>query len=256
MEQNKKYIVGGVIVFGIVALVAWMLFLKFSDDGQTDQVPYNQEVSTGDPVDIVLDFYNPWLDAVKSTTTSPYTEGLATKGILSEGLRARLVSSEGRAETEMDPVLCQTTVPERITGRIVSEQESEARVLVISRDKTETPQSVFNLKRSNDGWFIDDILCYPGEFEAPREFSFDNEGYLLKSVPPPLDPQYWHIVFEQNGELGHTAPLFFEAKSTCIATDKSEASCNPDQFTEARKVHVYGQMTESGVAVTRLEFLE
>jgi len=251
---HKKIIVGTLLALILIVLIA--LSMRSSGD-KADQISNSQEVSTQEPIDIVLDFYNPWLEAVKSTDTNPYAEGLATKGILSEELRTRIISSEGRGETEIDPVLCQTTVPERITGRIVSEQENEVRVLVMARG-TEglTAQSVFTLKRHNDGWFIEDILCSPGEFDIPREFTFEKEGYLLKSVPPPLNPEYWHLVFEENGELGHVVPLLFTGESSCVAIDGNVAVCVPDQFPEATKAHIYGQMTESGATVTRLEFIK
>ncbi len=252
---HKKIILGGLLALGTIVLIGVLLHMRSPESNPTDTVSYNQETRVAEPVDIILDFYNPWLEAVKSTSTSPYALGLATEKILTEELRTRLIDSEGRAETEIDPVLCQTTKPSRVTGRIVSEQENEVRVLVMAKEKELSAQSVFTLKRHNDGWFIEDILCFAGEFDIPREFSFEKEGYLLKSVPPPFNPEYWHLVFEESGELGHVVPLSFTGESSCTAPDKN-ATCTPDQFTEAAKVHIYGQMTESGVTVTRLEFVE
>lgn len=254
--EYKKYIAIGLVVLGIVLIIAGVYYKASRTGEETGQVSYTQEVSVAEPVDVAMDFYNPWLEAVKSTSTDPYTLGFAGERILSEKLRTRLMSTVGHAETEIDPVLCQTTTPVRVNGRVVSEQENEVRILIMAKEKELTAQSVFTLKRLNDGWFIDDILCSPGEFELPREFSFEKEGYLLKSVPPPFDPNVWHLIFEENGELGHVVPLFFGAESSCVLTDKSASVCVPDQFTEAVKVHIYGQMTESGVTVTRLEFLE
>lgn len=255
--EHRKFIVGGLIALGAVVLVvAGILYNASNKSKQADQDLSDQEVAAADPVDIVLDFYNPWLEAVKSTSTDPYASELASEKILSKELRALLVSKKERAETEIDPVLCQTTTPERVTGRVVSEQENVVRVLVMAKEKELTAQSVFTLKRHNNGWYIDSILCSPGEFELPREFSFEKEGHLLKSVPPPLDPQYWHIVFEEDGVPGHAVPLLFDADSSCVSLDGSQYVCTPDQFTDATKVHVYGQMTELGVEVTRLEFIE
>jgi hypothetical protein len=255
-RNYKKFVITGLVLLGLIILIAGILYKGSHTEVQVNQDSTDQEVSTADPVDIVLDFYTPWLDAVKSTSTDPYKSGLAAEKILSKELRTRLMSTEGHTETEIDPVLCQTTTPERVTGRIVSKQENEARVLIMAKEKELTGQSVFNLKRHNDGWFIDSISCSPGEFELPREFSFEKEGYLLKSVPPPFDSKLWHIVFEDDGTLGHVAPLFFSAESVCLTTEKSETPCTPDQFTEAVKIHLYGQMIESGVEVKRLEFLE
>ena len=253
---HKKIIAIGLLALGTIALIAWLFYSYSSDTEQPGTITYTQEVSTNDPTDIVLDFYNPWLEAVRSTSTDPYTAELATAKILSEELRARIVSSAGRGDTEIDPILCQTTTPARVTGRIVSEQENEVRVLIMAKEKELTAQSVFTLKRLDDGWFIADVLCSSGEFDIPREFSFEKEGYLLKNIQPPYNPEYWHLIFEEAGELGHVVPLLFSTESSCIAVDSSTAVCAPDQFTEAKKVHVYGQMTESGALVTRLQFIE
>lgn len=254
--SRKKIIIGGLIVLGVLILSAILLFTKLVHQDGANDVLRNQAVSTGAPIDVAMDFYNPWLMARQSTTTNPYAEGLATKTILSESLRARLIESEKRGETDIDPVLCQTTVPERVTGRVVSEQESEARILIMARDKTLTAQSVFTLKKHNDGWFIENIECFAGEFAPDREFTFEKEGFLLKSVPPPYNPENWHLVFEDNGELGHVVPLFLTSSSSCTGTDESTMTCSFDQFKEAKKVRIHGNMTEIGVDIARLEFLE
>ena len=255
--DHKKIIIGSVVALVIIGLVtAGVLYKGFGiGDVLVEQVS-NQEVVMGDPVDIVMDFYSPWLEAVKSNETDPYTSELISKKILSEGLRNRIMSTKGHADTEIDPVLCQTTKPERVTGRVVSEQENMVRVLVMAKEKELTAQSVFVLKRQNDGWFIDDIVCSLGEFELSREFSFEKEGFLLKSVPPPLNREYWHLVFEENGELGHFVPLFFGAETKCVSTSGEETLCSPDQFVDATRAHIFGQMTESGVEVKRLEFVK
>jgi hypothetical protein len=254
--ENKKNIV--IVILGLlgVIIVSVVSFIVFRSGKDADLVTGDQETSTADPIDVVLDFYNPWLAATKATSTNPYASGLAASKILGEALRSRLISSEGDLDTDIDPVLCQTTTPERVTGRIVSRQENEVRVLVMPKEKELTAQSVFTLKRHNEGWFIDSIMCSPGEFALPREFSFETEGYLLKSVPPPLDPQYWYVVFEDNGEPGHAVPLLFSMTSKCISIEKEEQVCIPDQFGEAAKVSVFGQMTEAGAEVTRLEFVQ
>ncbi len=253
--NQKKIIIGGLVVFGILVIIALVLF-KGRSGTQTNTGDKNQVVSMDDPIDIALDFYNPWLDAVKSTSADPYTLELHKNEVLSENLRTQLASTQGHPVTDIDPVLCQTTVPERVTARVVSKNGDEIRILIVSKDKTLTAQSTFILKKLNDGYFINSIECALGEFELPREFTFDKEGFLLKSVPPPLDSKYWHIVFEDNGELGHAVPLFFDADSTCTASDGNSAPCVPDQFTEASKIHVFGQMTELGVEVKKIEFEE
>lgn len=247
---------GGLLGLVVIVLITWF-FLKMSQtETQGDQESNNQEVSTDNPIDIVLDFYELWLQAAKSTSTNPFQSELTTRPILSKTLSAKLKESRVEGNTEIDPVLCQSTIPERITARSIFKQEDKTQILVMAKDTTVTEQAIITLKRQNGGWYIDDILCSPGEFAPEREFSFEQEGYLLKNVPPPLDAQYWHIIFEQNGELGHAVPLMFDTESMCHATDGNKTVCSPDQFVEAKKVRAYGQMTEVGVEVKRLEFLE
>lgn len=254
-SQNKRYIIAGAIGILVILLIATILY-KNRGEGVpvTPQNTDIQEFSTSSPVEIVLDFYEPWLKAQKSTSTDPITLEPEKNMILSKELRTRLSDMKNHAPTEIDPILCQTTTPERVTGRIVSQDENEVRVLVMAKDTALTAQSVFTLKKMSGGWYIDSILCSPGEFDVPREFSFDQEGYLLKRVPPPLDSNFWHIVFEQDGEQGHAVPLLFDADSMCTALDGTKTTCNADVFTEAMKIHVYAQMIEAGAQVKRLEF--
>lgn len=139
---------------------------------------------------------------------------------------------------------------------MIHQKGDTASVLVTAKQPDITAQSVFTLKGQGDGWYIEGITCYPGEFEAPREFTFEKEGFPLKNVQPPLDPQYWHIVFEENGEKGHAVPLLSKAESACVAVDGTKAVCDSNHFTEASKAHVYSQMTELGADVVRLEFIQ
>jgi hypothetical protein len=254
-NNYQKFYLPGAVILVLVALAAGSIYALMNGDGGVDtQGGTEQVVSASDPLDIVLNFYGPWLEARQSTSTDPYALQLGNNPLLSESLRQQLMTAEGRAEGDIDPVLCQTTVPESIRARMVSESPDLARVLVNAKDKTITAQSVATLKRFNDGWYIDSIACAPGEFEEPREFSFEREGNILKQVPAPYNPEYWHIVFEENGIPGHAAALFFGATSTCTNFDGSEAVCDPAQFIEGVKIRVVGQMTETGVDVVRLEF--
>lgn len=216
----------------------------------------NQEVSNDDPFDIVFDFYSPWLEAVRSTTTDPYTLGLADNAFLSAGLRDTIKAAQGQVAELPDPVLCQTVPPEKITVRTVFEQENKTQLLVVAKDKAVTAQAVVDLLRLNDGWYIDAIACSLGEFAPEREFTFDTAGYLVKNVPEPRDSNYWHIIFEDAGVMGYIARLNFDETSMCIAANGEEAVCNQDNFTEPTKIHAYGQMSEVGVEVVKIEFLE
>lgn len=255
--EKQKIVIGVLAVLAVVVVVVFFFLIRSGTfSGENWGMKPEQAVSPWEPLDVVMDFYNPWLEARQSTTTNPYALGLASNPILSPLLRDRLIASEHRAEGDIDPVLCQTTVPEKVNARIVSEQEDLIRILVLSRDKTLTAQSTFELKPLNDGWYIDDIVCAAGEFAPDREFTFDQEGYLLKSVPPPLDPQYWHVVFELDGVPGHTAPLFFDGESTCVSPDGVGSACDTNTFSEPTRARVFGQMTELGVEVDRIEFKE
>jgi hypothetical protein len=217
--------------------------------------PSPQEVAFGKPVDIVLDFYTPWLAAVHATTTDPYTEGLAKSPILSKELRKRIQNEKGQADGSLDPVLCQTNIPMQISARPISQIDGKAQVLVVSRDKGQTAQAIIDLIALNEGWYIDNITCSPGEFGPEREFSFDREGHLLKTVPPPLNPEYWHIVFVENNMPGHVAPLFFSTESVCTTLKGDSGACDPSIFVPASKAHVQGEMTETGINVKRLTLL-
>jgi len=240
-------------MIGIVALIvvagAWFILSTGQDSGQV--------VSDKAPAEVVLDFYDPWVAARRSTSTDPYQSGLAQAPILSKELSARLVSTEGQPDSEPDPVLCRATIPTQLSARPVFEGEDEAQVLVTSREQGATEQALVTLKHLRGGWYINDIECSLGEFAPEQgEFSFEKEGFLLKSVEPPLDPKYWHLVFEENGEQGHVAPLFFGPASMCQKLDGSTAVCDPSTFTETSKALIQGSMTERGVDVERVELLK
>ncbi len=252
--KNLKFVIGGLLGLLVIAWMVVVYFDVFSQKADKPAEEEKQEISTDEPIDIVLDFYTEWLEAAKSTSTNPYQLELYKNPIFSGVLRDRLTETLGSGG--IDPVLCQTVVPEDITGRVVFALENKAHILVMSRDKAVYEQANVVLNRLNDGWYIDDIVCSPGEFAPVREFSFEKEGFLLKNVPPPLNPEYWYLIFEENREQGHSAPLFLGPESKCIALDGKENVCNANQFREATKVKVYGQMTERGVEVVRLEFAQ
>lgn len=245
--KNKIIIAGLALLVIAIAAGGAFLFLRNNPIGE-------QEVEMYDPVDVVLFFYQPWLNARISTSTDPYAEGLDKYPILSRELRKRLSKTKGQPEGEVDPVLCQTSVPTRISSRTLYESEDKSEILILAKDEGLDGQAVVTLNRLNDGWYIDQIRCAPGEFAPQREFSFEKEGYLLKSVLPPLDPQYWHLVFEENNQLGHVAPLYFSDESVCILSNGDEGVCDTSRFVEATKTTVYGEMNEYGVDVKKLEF--
>ncbi len=240
-------------IIGVVAvLVAIVGLVWFFAKGGAEQ-----QVSKLDATDTVGDFYDKWLKAAQMPTTAdPNLATLAKSPILSKSLRAKIANAQKDSNTTTDPVLCQSTVPEDISMRRVFTSENEAQILVTSKDKNVTNQAFVTLNKYNNGWYINDIQCSLGEFAPEREFSFEKEGYLLKnSIPKPYNNKNWHLIFEDNGEPGHVVPLLFDSESQCTSLDGSKSVCKPDQFIEATKVFVRGQMTERGANVKQLEFV-
>ena len=212
-----------------------------------------QAVSTDDPIDVVLDFYGDWLDAVRSTSTDPYQAGLTNEPLLSPTLQNKLDNPP--AEQLKDPVLCQDPIPTKIRSKRLYEKPDEVQFVVFSKEQPLAGQAIILARRLNDGWYIEDIEC-SREFDEPREFTFEYEGNLLKSVPPPYDPNYWHLVYSQDSVPGYAVPLFFSAESMCTDSNGTESICDENQFTETQKVMLHGNMTELGVDVMKLEFVE
>lgn len=246
--MNRRVLVIGGIAVLVVLLVGVGLFLA-----KEYIWPDPQQTVTGEPVDIVLDFYEPWLTA-RQSDTDPFALKFAENPVLSKEVRKQIKAGRD-ADKEFDPVLCRASMPLQISGRLINQSEETAKVLIVSTDKGQFEQSVVTLTSLNDGWYISGISCSPGEFGAEREFSFDREGYLLKSVPPPFDPEYWHLVFVENDQPGHGAPLFFGPESMCTVGGGTPSVCDPTHFVEPAKAHVQGEMTETGVKVKRLELL-
>lgn len=246
--MNKKKIIWAVVVLILIILFGWLLFKE----------PSKQQVSNLDSIDTVTNFYGQWLQAVKEPATAdPNLATLAKSPILSKALRTQLKKAPKQSDTTPDPVLCQTVIPEEISIRSVYEQENKAQILVTSKDTKVTNQATVTLIGSNNSWYIDSIECSLGEFGVEREFSFEKGGFILKSsIPSPFNPKDWHLIFEENGELGHVVPLFYDSESQCTSLDGSKSVCTPDKFTEATKVFVRGQMTERGLSVKQQEFVK
>lgn len=206
-----------------------------------------------DPINKMLDYYQAYLAAEQNAATSPAQEGLLEDPILSFAVRSYIADSP---EGSVDPVLCQSVTPQKTRSRTLYEEENKAQVQVLGRLEGEklSEQAVVTLERKNDAWRITEIQCLQGESAPEREFTFDREGYLLKSVPEPLDANYWHLVFEQNGTKGHTVPLFTD-EAECTLLDGTIETCDMSKVDEATRAKVKGQMTESGVSVQFIELV-
>ncbi|MDA8597238.1 hypothetical protein N9L26_02780 [Candidatus Pacebacteria bacterium] len=246
--MNKKFLLL-IVALGIVVLIGFMFF-----DG--DGIKYDREGSSEpsiDALDTVFDFYNPWLRAVQATDTDPYAEGLIESAQLSETLKTSLREA-GEGNPETDPVLCQRTIPDRIGAKVLLEVDDKAQIRVIARGTKLPGQAVAYMVIEDGEWVIDRIQCTYGE-SGPEvgEFNFIQSGQLLKSVPEPLDSNFWHLVYANDEYEGLTAKLLFNAESICVATDGSEAACVPDELAETAPAIVKGNALEEGIVVSRLE---
>lgn len=248
----KKIILIAVIVALAGVILAVFLFNN-QENTATEQL--NTEV-LADPMDAVLEFYAPWHEAELSTTSDPMTENLLANPRLSEELRAKLTTAMAEEGAEVNPVLCLTEVPPKIGTRVSYALPNQAEVHVLARglDAPSPRMAVVKLIGVNGEWVINEIDCANGESGPEREFSFERDGFLLKDVPAPLNPEYWHVVFEENGIQGNTAPLFFDTSSICIAADGNETVCDETSFTNATPARVQGEMSEEGVSVKRITF--
>lgn len=252
--EKRTYILGIVIVIIAIVVAAWALFRVPSGDG--DDVAADAEGVAGEPINIALDFYEAWLDTMRATSTDSDTASLIESPVLSQSVRDQLMRAQSDADDEIDPVLCQSLPPDNIAARPVYEQEDEVQFLIYAHKSQLPNQSVVTLERGdNDTWQITAINCSMGESAGDSAAGFSRQGFLLKSVPPPFDPDHWHLVYEENGQMGFTVPLMFDASSVCVLGE-SEAACDVSQFTETAYVSVTGQVGESGLMVERLEVLE
>ncbi|MHB0977877.1 MAG: hypothetical protein ACYC1K_00495 [Minisyncoccota bacterium] len=242
----KKIIILGVIV--VILVIGF--FMRDSFGG-------SQKISKLDTIDTVGSFYGDWLKAVKDPNVVPNLASLSKSPYLSKALRTRIMEALKIKNPDVDPVLCQSVIPEAISTRNVFMSDDKAEVLVMSRDNKVTNQAIVELNKLNGIWYMNDIKCSLGEFAPEKEFTFEQKGFLLKdSIPAPYNSKNWHLVYEEEGQKGNVIPLFFDSKSKCINTDKTEAVCKPDQLKETTEVFIQGQMTERGITVNRLELIK
>lgn len=253
MDNRIKLIIGAVCGLLVLVGAAWLLTREKDsvEEGGPDTIVIDE-----DPLDVTHDFYTAWLDAALSTTSDPFTEGVIDSETLSSDVREHIRTASGNPDEMLDPVLCyEEIVPTTFRTKTIFVLDGEAQVLMLLRDGDPTPrQALVTLAVADAAWRITDITCKEGESGPEREFSFEKEGHLLKdAVPAPFNPEYWHIVFEENDLEGHVAPLFFDSASICVVGDGSESTCDPNMLTQAAAVRVQGEMSETGVTVKRLE---
>ena len=253
--NNQKYIIGGLLVLAVLA-GAWFMFSPSATNEASEDA--SSKAPVDDAVDVTIGFYKSWLASVQDPETDPYAAGLGTDDLLSDTVRTYIVDAQRNgAVLERDPVLCLAFVPEKVRAKSIFSSDTSAEVQVLGRGEGEkTPEyALVGLTAVDGNWQISNITCVSGESAPEREFAFDQEGFLLKGAPPLLDPEFWYVVFEENGQDGHVAPLSFSAASVCIGLDGAEATCDPSQFVNPSKVHVQGGMTEAGAVVQRIQML-
>jgi hypothetical protein len=209
-----------------------------------------------DPLEVTLDFYNNWLNDLKSTSTNPYDSGLINNLILTPEVRAQIQKQKAEwKEGAVDPVLCLPNVPERIGGKINYAKDDRAVILVLPRGeavKTDY-KAIVSLTMVDSKWFITRLDCSQGEFAPEKEFDFEQTGNILKeSIGAPYDSSKWHLVYTQELKDGYVVPLSFTPESICIGYDGSESVCDPTQLKETTKVFVQASMEETGAVVKKM----
>lgn len=252
--MNRNKILPILVVAGILLLIAAVWFFRSSDGGLMGEKWTGVE---GEPIDITLDFYSEWLEARKVGDTEPFTRGLLAYEQISPELRERLSTFEGQlAVGQEDPVLCQTELPEGLRTIPTYQKEEAAQFMIRSVDKTHVGQAVVTLEAKNGLWRITEISCGSSETAPEAEFSFDRTGFLLKQVPAPLNSEYWHLVYEEEGVLGHAVPLFIGEQTVCVGKDGNTAACDDNLLKETIPARIMGELSETGVNVARIELID
>lgn len=246
--MNKKLLV---LVVGVVLAVVLVLALKQSG---TSSDSAEQAVPTVLAIDVAVSFMDDWLDARQATDTDPVQAGLLTSEYLTRAFQEKLAVTEFSFEEGIqDPVLCQQTTPNNIRSKVIVDQPEQVQVYVIATKNESAGQAVATLVIEDGEWKINAIKCGFGETGPEMgEYSFEQTGQLLKTVPPPLDANFWYLVYESEGVFGYTAKLLFDDTSMCIAVDGTESVCDPTQFVETSRVMLQGDIGEAGVTVKRI----
>lgn len=252
MKRNKFLPI--ILVVGIVVLIGAIVW---QIKGDKFSVPADWTGVEGEPVNVALDFYEGWLAARQGEETDPFTAGVLEYDQVGKDLREHLSTFEGKlAETEEDPVLCQSNLPGGFRTLPVYKKEETAQILVMSTTKGQSGQAVVDMEAKGGLWQITNITCGNAETAPDREFSFDRSGFLLKQVPEPLDSNHWHLVFQEAGVLGHATPLFIDDATVCVTVEGETVTCDDNVLKETAPAHVYGEMSEAGVQVKRIELVQ
>jgi len=252
MNRNKYLPI--VLVVGVAIIIGIIIWQVLGGKGLFQEkwtgVP-------GEPIDITLEFYEAWVGARTIGDNEPFTQNLLAYEQIAPDLRKRLQEYDGKlGGGQEDPVLCQVGVPEGLRTLPIFKKDEEAQVLVMSTTEGQHGQAVVKLAAKDNLWRITDITCGNAEQAPESEFSFDKSGFLLKQVPAPLDSKYWHLVYEEEGVLGHAVPLYIDDSTVCARQDGSTGTCNEEVLKETAPARVMGELSETGVTVKRIEMVE
>lgn len=255
-DMNRNKFLQIALVVGVVAVIGVIVWQVMGDGEGLFSDPWTGMEGTS--IEVALDFYESWLSVRNTEGGDPYTSGLLDYPQLSDSVRDHLATFEGRLQEEgvKDPVLCQTELPGGLRTIPVYQQDESAQVMIRSSSKEHTGQAIVTLVAQNGLWQITEINCDSGETGPQGEFSFDKTGFLLKQVPAPLDSNYWHLVFQEAGVLGHAVPLYIEETTVCAQKDGNEVACDDNFLKETMPARVKGELTETGVQVVRIELVD
>ncbi len=243
MKDNKK--IGIILVIIAVAVIGAVVMFS-RDGGKTEK--WNGVAGTS--LDIALAFHGEWIGLKDAEDKVAATSELLARAPLAESLKTTLAEN---VNAEVDPVACRAFTEVQSRTQIVFERDDAAQyIMQVAKGELTEGYAVIDLVGKEGQWQIENIACAQGDI-APEtgEFSYTQAGTLLKQVPAPYDAKLWHLIFQDGNQVGIT-PLLFTEKSKCIA-DGKEVACDENYLFETKEVTVYGQMTETGAEVARVE---
>jgi len=248
MKNQQTFVL--VLVVVTIGVLAWLFFSNGL--GGFDATNIQDEQTKTDPLDVATRLYSPWLSALQATSTEPDFGLLLTTAPVTPELRSRLQQQIDQPTSDVDPVICQPMVPERLGAKVVYITDDKAELMVVTRGTKVPEQALYTLDWQDSDWIISDITCSRGELGPEQEYSFEREGNLLKdSLQPPLDSSKWHLIYTRDDVAGYAIPLEFNESSICVSD--VETVCDPSILSEAAAAKIQGAMQESGVLVERLE---
>lgn len=253
--EIMKYIKFIALTLILVVLAVVALSMK-GDSNTEDDAP---QIIEGNPTDATMDFVSAWANARRDPATDPYQKGLLDYYAVSPTLRTALEEAqETFSVSGIDPVLCQSSVPDRIRTKTVAITDNTAQIMILAKGELTVPIGIAKLGPVDGEWKILEIDCDVSE-RGPEigEYNFEKNGRLLKdSVKPPLDPNNWYLIYERDGVMGYTAQITMTDTTVCTKLDGTEITCGGEEFYETMNVDIKGNMSETGVEVVAITIIE